>query len=128
MWDVAVDVNPRSHTFRQWVGVELTDDEPSAVLHPARLCTRFLRAFGSRGLRIQMYGVLSSGRRDRTALERPGVEYSLAGGKSDRVGAGCGKQITAQRARCRMMLQRVLVIGASGQVGREVVLSAPVEL
>ena len=25
VWDVAVDVNPRSHTFRQWVGVELTE-------------------------------------------------------------------------------------------------------
>jgi dTDP-4-dehydrorhamnose 3,5-epimerase len=25
VWDVAVDVNPDSMTFRQWVGVELTD-------------------------------------------------------------------------------------------------------
>src|SRR5678816_2002650 len=49
----------------------------------------------------------------------------MARERSDSVGAGCGKQVTAQRARCRMMRQSVLVIGASGQVGRELVLSAP---
>ena len=42
VWDVAVDIDPASPTFRWWVGVELNCSQPSAALHSARLCPRLL--------------------------------------------------------------------------------------
>ena len=34
IWDVAVDVNPRSPTFRQWVGADLTADNSRQLYIP----------------------------------------------------------------------------------------------
>jgi dTDP-4-dehydrorhamnose 3,5-epimerase len=34
VWDVAADVNPSSSTFRQWVGVDLTDDNHRQLYIP----------------------------------------------------------------------------------------------
>ncbi len=60
VWDVAVDVDPRSPTFRQWVGVDLTDANHLQLYIPPGYRAWLLRAVGSCRPRIQVYGVVSS--------------------------------------------------------------------
>ena len=42
VWDVAVDIYPRSPTFRRWVGVELAAERPQLLWIPPGLAHGFL--------------------------------------------------------------------------------------
>ena len=64
VFDVAVDLRKGSATYGKWFGMELS----AWLFGLIRL----------RGILLQMYGFLSSGRRRRTSLERSGNRYLLA--------------------------------------------------
>ena len=115
VFDVAVDIDPSSPTFRQHVGIELDDEVAHAALHPARLRAWLLRALRHRRLRVQVHGVLRPRGRARRALGRPRNRHRLADCGTDRVDGGRAES----DALGLPQFMRVLVTGCEGQVGAE---------
>ena len=83
VFDVAVDLREGSKTYGKWFGSVLSAENKKQLFLPIfsmilvmlvnvlfdiaaeKLCARILRSVGLCGVRVQMYGFLSSGRRGR---------------------------------------------------------------
>jgi len=42
IWDVGVDIDPHSPTYRQWIGVELTDEHPRSLWLSPKMAHGFI--------------------------------------------------------------------------------------